>query len=308
MKWRWKPDGCELPVFNPAWFLELVRGKSIAFVGDSLARNQMQSLKCLLSTVTHPVNESSTKDWRLRRWVFPDYNFTIELLASTHLVRVEGVVPVSMSPIHLYLDEVDQTWATKVANFDYVIISSGHWFSRPMIYHEKHKVVGCSMCNAKNMTDLTRYYGYKKAFRTAFRTLIDLQEFNGTIIMRTISPVHFEPEFQEGRGNCVRSKPYTKQDVKYDWYLEMFKKMQMDEFLAAEREGKERGLQFRLLDITEAMLFRPDGHPNHYGRQQGMPKNLADCLHWCLPGPIDLWNEFLLQMLKNESEGSREGL
>ncbi|KAI6678915.1 hypothetical protein NL676_039711 [Syzygium grande] len=25
MKWRWKPDGCELPIFNPAQFLELVK-------------------------------------------------------------------------------------------------------------------------------------------------------------------------------------------------------------------------------------------------------------------------------------------
>lgn len=51
MKWKWKPDGCELPVFNPAQFLELLRGKSLAFVGDSVGRNQMQSLICLLSRV-----------------------------------------------------------------------------------------------------------------------------------------------------------------------------------------------------------------------------------------------------------------
>ncbi|CAK9185933.1 unnamed protein product [Ilex paraguariensis] len=35
MKWRWKPDGCELPIFNPYQFLDIVRGKSMAFVGDS---------------------------------------------------------------------------------------------------------------------------------------------------------------------------------------------------------------------------------------------------------------------------------
>lgn len=51
LKWRWKPDGCELPVFNPAQFLELVKGKSLAFLGDSVARNQMQSLICLLNRV-----------------------------------------------------------------------------------------------------------------------------------------------------------------------------------------------------------------------------------------------------------------
>ncbi|GER47424.1 trichome birefringence-like [Striga asiatica] len=49
MKWRWKPDGCELPGFDPNRFLELMKGKSLAFVGDSVARNHMQSLICLLS-------------------------------------------------------------------------------------------------------------------------------------------------------------------------------------------------------------------------------------------------------------------
>lgn len=52
LKWRWKPDECELPIFDPYKFLELVRGKSLAFVGDSVARNHIQSLICLLSRVS----------------------------------------------------------------------------------------------------------------------------------------------------------------------------------------------------------------------------------------------------------------
>lgn len=52
MQWRWKPDACELPIFNPSQFLELMRDKSLAFVGDSVGRNQMQSLICLLSRVS----------------------------------------------------------------------------------------------------------------------------------------------------------------------------------------------------------------------------------------------------------------
>ena len=52
LHWKWKPDGCELPRFDPLTFLGIVRGKTLAFVGDSLARNQMESLLCLLSQVT----------------------------------------------------------------------------------------------------------------------------------------------------------------------------------------------------------------------------------------------------------------
>ena len=52
LKWRWKPDECELPLFDPQQFLQLVRGLSLAFVGDSVGRNHMQSLICLLSSVS----------------------------------------------------------------------------------------------------------------------------------------------------------------------------------------------------------------------------------------------------------------
>ncbi|XP_020266257.1 protein ALTERED XYLOGLUCAN 4-like [Asparagus officinalis] len=51
--WRWKPEGCELPRFDARMFLRVVRGKKLMFVGDSLARNMMESLLCLLSQVSY---------------------------------------------------------------------------------------------------------------------------------------------------------------------------------------------------------------------------------------------------------------
>lgn len=52
VNWRWRPDGCDLPRLDPARFLATMRGKSMAFVGDSLARNHMQSLICILTRVS----------------------------------------------------------------------------------------------------------------------------------------------------------------------------------------------------------------------------------------------------------------
>lgn len=52
LKWRWRPDGCELPPFDPFVFLDLVRDKTMAFVGDSLSLNHMHSMSCLLSGVS----------------------------------------------------------------------------------------------------------------------------------------------------------------------------------------------------------------------------------------------------------------
>lgn len=55
-----------------------------------------------------------------------------------------------------------------------------------------------------------------------------------------------------------------------------------------------------VLDITEAMNLRPDVHPSRYGHPPGGSMEgsfVVDCLHWCLPGPVDLQSELLLQML-----------
>jgi hypothetical protein len=56
MRWRWKPESCDLPIFDPQEFLEMVRGKAMGFVGDSISRNQVQSLLCLLSRVKIQTN------------------------------------------------------------------------------------------------------------------------------------------------------------------------------------------------------------------------------------------------------------
>lgn len=95
--------------------------------------------------------------------------------------------------------------------------------------------------------------------------------------------------------------------MKLDDYNLEFYLTQVEELRAAEREGRKRGLEFRLLDVTEAMVLRPDGHPNHYGHSPHKNVTIADCVHWCTPGPIDTWNEFLLQMLKMEGERSFDG-
>ncbi|PWA35893.1 TRICHOME BIREFRINGENCE-LIKE 25 [Artemisia annua] len=47
--WRWSPFECKLPAFDPKMFLHFMRNKSMAFIGDSISRNQVQSLFCILS-------------------------------------------------------------------------------------------------------------------------------------------------------------------------------------------------------------------------------------------------------------------
>ncbi|XP_010257818.1 PREDICTED: protein trichome birefringence-like 19 [Nelumbo nucifera] len=310
MKWRWKPNDCELPIFNPAQFLKIVRGKSMAFVGDSVGRNQMQSLICLLSRVEYPVDVSKTSDQQFKRWRYVSYNFTIASFWAPYLVKAKQADP--NSPLYtglynLYLDEFNDEWASQIDEFDYVIFSAGHWFFRPTMFYENGQLVGCYYCFKENVTDLTMSYSYRKAFRTAFRVINSLENFKGITFLRTFSPSHFENgEWNKG-GDCVRTRPFMNNETRLEGITLELYLTQIEEFKYAEREGRKRGLRFRLLDATQAMLLRPDGHPSRYGHWAHENVTLYnDCVHWCLPGPIDTWNDFLLEMLKMEGRRSSE--
>nr|XP_048327673.1 protein trichome birefringence-like 19 [Ziziphus jujuba var. spinosa] len=302
MKWRWKPDGdgCELPIFNPAHFLELVKGKSLAFVGDSVARNHVQSLICLLSIVEYPIDVSKTPDFNFKRWRYTSYNFTMATFWTPYLVKRR----VSDSGLaSLYLDEFDEEWTTEIEEFDYIILSAGHWFFRRAVFYEKGNIVGCHYCipDINNATELGMFYGYRNALRTAFKAITNSKDYKGITYLRTFSPSHFENGLWNEGGNCVRTKPFRRNETELEGDNMEVYKTQLEEFRNAEREGRERGLKFRLLDTTQAMLLRPDGHPNSHGRwRQENLTSYNDCLHWCLPGPIDTWNDFLLEMMKNE--------
>lgn len=83
-----------------------------------------------------------------------------------------------------------------------------------------------------------------------------------------------------------------------------FYTVQLEEMRIAEKTGGRDGGKFVLFDSTRPMKLRPDGHPSKYGHWPGaklvMPN---DCVHWCLPGPIDVWNDFLQELLKREIGG-----
>lgn len=63
-----------------------------------------------------------------------------------------------------------------------------------------------------------------------------------------------------------------------------------------------------LLNITQLSEYRKDAHTSVYGERKGKlltkeqranPKSFADCIHWCLPGVPDTWNQILYAYLLN---------
>ncbi|GKD39223.1 trichome birefringence-like protein 19, partial [Tanacetum coccineum] len=271
LKWRWKPYKCELPIFDPILFLKMMRGKSLAFVGDSVARNHMQSLLCLLSRVAYPNDVTNSSDQNFKRYEFPEYSFNISIFWSPYLVNTERTNQQDITqPFKLYLDEFDKSWTSHIEKFNYVIISSGQWFFRPTMFYSNRRVIGCLYCTESNIRHRSSSFSYRRAWWTAFRAL-SLKNFKGTIFLRSFVPSHFEGGHWDKGGDCIRTKPFkSNESVMADYDLEMYN-------------------------------TQPDGHPSKYGHWPQQNVTMAnDCVHWCLPGPIDAWNDFLMELINRE--------
>ncbi|XP_022681815.1 protein trichome birefringence-like 19 [Setaria italica] len=319
LRWRWRSEGagCGDGVpgrrFDAGRFLRLVRGKSILFVGDSLASSHVRSLVCTLSQVDGSPERSSSGGFE--RWRFPAHGFTVAFFWTPFQVRwrltrgpPEPVGPdrqgeVFAGPSDLHLDEPDPRWAAAARDHDVVVMSASHWFARPAVYYRGGRVAGCHGCGAAALANATALIkpeqAQRAAFRTVLRALAGMEGFRGTAILRTVAPTHYENGGWFDGGECTATKPADPEDpVEIAEPEGEFYRAQVEEFAAAEEDARRNGVRLRLMDVTKMMLRRPDGHPDRYGHGAGEHEGFdIDCLHWCLPGPIDVWNDLLFQIL-----------
>ncbi|KAK1269145.1 hypothetical protein QJS04_geneDACA006896 [Acorus gramineus] len=296
LQWRWKPDECELPRFQPENFLRLVRGKKMAFIGDSVARNQMESLLCLLSQAETPIDTYKDSEDRDRTWHFPTHNFTLMVIWTKFLVPATERLTngTSSGDYDLQIDSPDPAWASKLPSpIDYIVLSDGHWFFRKLYLHNNNNntIIGCVFCSEPDTNHLGPAHAIGLTLRTALHFLKKYNEHTTTIV-RTFSPSHFENGVWNTGGTCNRTWPLREGDVDLKGYELEVRGAQVEE-LERVRVG---GGRIGVVDVTKMMLVRADGHPGVHWDNQYM-KGYSDCVHWCLPGPIDAWNELLLAVI-----------
>lgn len=135
-KWRWKPKNCDIPKFDVQTVLEMLRGKRIVFVGDSMSRTQWESLICLLMTgvedkrSVYEVNGNKiTKRIRYLGVRFSSFDFTVEFFRSVFLVQHNWAPKHAPKRVRstLRLDKLDDI-ANQLVNSDVLIFNSGHWW------------------------------------------------------------------------------------------------------------------------------------------------------------------------------------
>lgn len=302
--WRWSPRDCSIPRFEPERFLEMMRNKHWALIGDSITRNHVQSLLCMLSTVERAIQVYHDKEYRSRRWHFPSYKFTISVIWSPFLVKAaiyEDQNGVSTHEVELYLDKIDDKWIDQFQSFDYMIISTGKWFLKSAIYYENNEALGCHYCPRRNLTELGFDFAYRKTLRYVMNTLV-ASDHKGMIFFRTSTPDHFENGEWNTGGTCKKTSPVKEGEIELKEVHKVLREIELEEFEKAAAKASRNGVNLKLLDMVSLSLMRPDGHPGPYRQYHPFEhskyaKVQTDCLHWCLPGPIDSWNDILMEMV-----------
>ncbi|KAI3880135.1 hypothetical protein MKW92_018416 [Papaver armeniacum] len=301
IKWRWQPNECNLPQFDPIRFLKQFSNTNIGFVGDSLNRNMFVSLVCSLKQVSKEV-----KKWRPagsdRGYTFLRYNLTVAYHRTNLLARYgrwqaneNGGALESLGykeGFRVDVDVPEGTWAEAPSFHDILILNTGHWWwapskfdpiKSPMLFFEKGLPV---------VPPIRPDLGLDMVLSNMILYVEKTMRPGGIKFFRTQSPRHFEGGDWDQGGSCQRVKPISADKAEELFSLENNGTNVETRLVNQHLYRALKTSSFQVLDITGLSELRADAHPSTAGG-----KKHVDCMHWCLPGITDTWNDLLMAYL-----------
>ncbi|XP_023548325.1 protein trichome birefringence-like 14 isoform X2 [Cucurbita pepo subsp. pepo] len=297
--YRWQPENCYMPEFERSSFLRRMQNKTLAFIGDSLGRQQFQSLMCMLTGGEEsPEVEDVGKEYGLAKapgarrpdgWVyrFPDTNTTILYYWSASLSDLEPINRTDPATnIAMHLDQPPAFMRKFLHEFNVLVLNTGHHWNRGKLEANRwvmyvdgkpvEEKKPLDMGKAKNLT----VYSIAKWLDSQ----LPRHRRNLKVFFRTISPRHFFNGDWNTGGSCDNMIPMSGgSEVVQDGSSDIVV------------ESALKGTKVKILDITAISQLRDEGHVSRYTRRAIL--NTSDCLHWCLPGIPDTWNELLLAQI-----------
>ncbi|KAG5243813.1 protein trichome birefringence [Salix suchowensis] len=304
-KYKWKPKGCTLPRLNPHDMLDMLRGKRLVFVGDSLNRNMWESLVCILrgsvkdrSKVFEANGRHHFRGEASYSFVFKDYNCTIEFFVSPFLVQ-EWEMPVKdgSKKETLRLDLVGRS-SSQYKSADIIVFNTGHWWTHDKTSKGKdYYQEGNHVYNELNVLE-----AFRKALTTWARWVdANVNPMKSLVFFRGYSASHFSGGQWNSGGQCDSEV----EPIKNVTYLREYP----SKMLVLEKVLRNMKTHVTYLNVTQMTDYRKDGHPSVYRKQnlspeeRKSPMHFQDCSHWCLPGVPDAWNEILYaNLLVNEKQ------
>ncbi|EEF38104.1 conserved hypothetical protein [Ricinus communis] len=85
--WRWKPNQCKLPRFDPLKLLDILRGKRLMFIGDSVQRGQFESMVCMVQSAIPDNKKTFHRIPPMKIFKAEEYNASIEYYWAPFIVE-----------------------------------------------------------------------------------------------------------------------------------------------------------------------------------------------------------------------------
>eukprot|EP01062_Namystynia_karyoxenos_P082446 TRINITY_DN9286_c0_g1_i2.p1 TRINITY_DN9286_c0_g1~~TRINITY_DN9286_c0_g1_i2.p1 ORF type:complete len:476 (+),score=129.38 TRINITY_DN9286_c0_g1_i2:98-1525(+) len=268
--WRWQASECELLDWDEELFCKGLNGRDIMFAGDSIQEAWHTSIYHQLGG-RRDLNKA-------------EGNSVGKMRCPTHPI-CEKYYEKPLKLFHLtnqFLElravrQRNYKWYKYAPKYGLLVINSGAWMVDPV--------------EGKTMISDDKYAGYMKQAATFLA-----KNYNGTIIFRTTYPGHPYCESAAGPLQKPYAPPYPQTYAKFRWE-------------AITRRNEIAVDLFRpiahILDVRPMTELRPDGHIGRW-HVKNFPKHgppltgssiITDCLHYCIPGPMDTWTELLMNML-----------
>ncbi|VVA94250.1 unnamed protein product [Arabis nemorensis] len=295
LRYRWQPHGCSIPRFDGKEMMEILRGKRLVFVGDSLNRNMWESLVCSLRSTLDDKNrvykfsgrQNNLQNEGFYGFRFKDFNCSIDFIKSPFLVQESEVSDGNGKRREtLRLDTIQRSITKLYRNADIVIFNTGHWWTHQKTYEGKGYY--------QEGNRVYERLEVKEAYTKALNTWADWIDSNINITKTRVffvgySSSHFRKGAWNAGGQCngetrpIQNEMYT---GGYPWMMKV-----------VESVISEMKTPVFYMNITKMTWYRTDGHPSVYRQPVEVRGMFQDCSHWCLPGVPDSWNQLLYATL-----------